>query len=303
METKTKEVAKRNNVIPADLSNISHKAMMFRYSKDQFVASLGVKDKDSAETIFNTEVGFALQMLEKNTYLKGLDKRSLVTAIVNVALTGLSLNPELKLGYLVPRKGKIYFQSSYMGKREILLRAGIVQDIWVNLVYEKDEFVIMDGTERKITHVPNHFAEDRGPLKGGYWAAKLKNGTTSFGVMPLSNILKIKAMSEAVKAKKKSPWDDFESEMMKKTILNWGFKDLPKTGISDNVLKAMEAQDKVENEDMSDWIKEQEDKTVHDFDTDKPSEDKVINIEDAQIVEEKKEEVHPMNVQQGGERE
>ena len=58
--------------------------------------------------------------------------------------------------------------------------------------------------------------------------------------------------SEAVKSGKGSPWDtDFEM-MARKTILNWGFGSLPKTGISEHILKVIETETKMDNDDFED---------------------------------------------------
>src|SRR6185312_12653898 len=47
---------------------------------------------------------FALQFLEKSDYLQKANLQSIVNAVVNVATVGLTLNPAMKLSYLVPRK-------------------------------------------------------------------------------------------------------------------------------------------------------------------------------------------------------
>jgi len=55
---------------------------------------------------FNREAGFAIQILMNNPYLMKADPLSVKDAVVNIALTGLTLNPALKYAYLVPRKVK-----------------------------------------------------------------------------------------------------------------------------------------------------------------------------------------------------
>ena len=63
--------------------------------------------------------------------------------------------------------------------------------------------------------------------------------------------------SEAVKKGKQSPWDtDFE-EMARKTIVNWAFKFLPKTGISDSMIKVLETESQLDDEMFEDWKKAQ----------------------------------------------
>ncbi len=262
---------------PVSIATMDIKTLILTQPKAQFIASGGTEQQ------FIKEAGFALQLMQNNDYLKNCDRQSIINSVVNVALTGLTLNPELKLGYLVPRKGKCYFQSSYMGKREILFRAGMVKNIWVNLVHDNDIFEYISGSSQEITHNPEPFGQ-RGDVIGGYWVAVLQNGEKMMGTMTRERIEQIKARSEAVKAGKGSPWDTDPLEMMKKTIINNAFKELPKLGISDSVLKAMEADSQVDALDSKDWIKTQEEGQEHDLDNDSQAEDEII---DAEIVPDK----------------
>lgn len=247
----------KKSTLPAKLNPIKE---CFLAPKNAFIAAGGSEEE------FNREVNFAAQMLEKNDYLLSVaiqNPDSLITAIKNVGLTKLSLNPELKLGYLVPRKGKngpaIFFTSSYMGKREILMRSGCVKWIEANLVFEGDQFEIMKGTQSFINHKPDPWgARDQASVKGGYWVAILHNEEKVFDTMSMQRILEIKSRSEAVKAGKGSPWDTDFMEMARKTIINAAFSQLPKTGISDDMLKVLEMESKYDDEVFEDWKKQQE---------------------------------------------
>lgn len=229
----------------------------FSAPRKAFIAAGGTDEE------FAREVNFAISQMMKNEYLITCAKNHpdyLVEAIKAVGLTKLSLNPELKLAYLVPRKGKIYFSSSYMGKREILMRAGIVQWVEASLVYDGDVFEVSKGSTSEIIHKPDYFSDNRTceKIKGGYWIAVLPSGKTVFDVMPLSRINEIMKRSESVKSGKGSPWDtDFEM-MARKTVLNWGFGSLPKTGISENILKVIEAETKLDNDAFDEWREQQE---------------------------------------------
>lgn len=229
--------------------------------KKAFLAAGGTEQQ------FAREVNFAMQAMLNNTYLIDCAKAypdHLIEAIKNVSLTGLSLNPELKLGYLVPYKGKVKFQASYMGKVDILIRTGVVKDIYADLVYTNDKFSMTKGTGGKLTHEPDVFGE-RGDLMGGYYYAVLTSGAEKYDAMPKSRIEEIKSRSEAVKKGKQSPWDtDFE-EMARKTVVNWAFKFLPKTGISDSMIKVLEVESQLDDEMFEDWRKSQSQKP-DDFD-------------------------------------
>lgn len=234
----------------------------FTMPKQAFIASGGT------EAQFAREVNFAMQSLMNNDFLVSCAKNypdHLVEAIKNVGLTGLTLNPELRLGYLIPYKGKIKFQSSYMGKVDILIRTGVVRDIYAELVYEKDEFIYRKGVNATLEHTPNPFIKDRGQLLGGYYFAVLTNGQVKYDVMPEDRIEEIKNRSESVKKGNSSPWDTDYTEMAKKTIINWAFKSLPKTGISDDMIKALEVDGEVDREMMDDWRKEQDQQQADKF--------------------------------------
>lgn len=221
------------------------------------------------EQQFNREVNFAIQAMMNTPYLVECATsypEHFVEAIKNVALTGLTLNPELRLAYLVPYKRKVKFQSSYMGKVEILIRAGVVKFIEAQLVYSNDKFDVIKGTESTIMHRPDYFNKDRGEIVGGYWVAILPNGLKQFDVMPISRVEEIKQRSEAFKSGKDCPWITDYAEMVKKTIINWAFKSLPKSNISESTLKVLEAENAFENEEFEDWKKSSKAEEVDKFD-------------------------------------
>lgn len=252
----------KKTTAPAIPSALRELAPFLTKPKQAFCAAGGTEQK------FAQEVNFAMQAMLNNPYLVTCAKSDpdhLVEAIKNVGLTGLSLNPELRLGYLVPFKGKIKFMSSYMGKIDILIRTGVVKSIQAELVYEKDQFVYRKGVNATLEHTPDVFAKDRGELKGGYYIAVLANGQIQYDVMPVDRIEEIKNRSESVKNGKGSPWSTDYTEMAKKTIINWAFKSLPKTGISEDMIRAIEADNEIEREDFEDWKKAQEVKQADSF--------------------------------------
>lgn len=248
--------AKKTPSLPKKLLDAGFATVLLQ-PKQAFIAAGGTDQQ------FAREVNFAAQLLMDNEYLFKCAQQypdNFVESIKNIALTGLTLNPELRLSYLVPYKGKVKFQSSYMGKVDILTRSGVVRMIEANLVYDKDTFKVIKGLNPELVHEPDYFNASRGAIKGGYWIAVLPNGQKKFDVMPLSRIDDIKQRSEAVKSGKGSPWDtDFE-EMAKKTIINWAFKSLPKSGLSDDMVKVLEIEGQFEREEFDDWKKTQQPK-------------------------------------------
>ena len=284
------------------------KGTVLTVPKRQFLAICGGDKK--AETKFIQETSFALSQVADSYQLQKCTPKSIEDSIVSVALTGLSLNPELRLGYLIPYGDKCSFRSSYMGKRDIILRTGMVKSIIVNLVYENDQFESEYSEEHSsFIHKPEMFKE-RGEIVGGYWKAKLSNDEVMFGLVRRDEIEHIRdEYSEGHKyaknKNKKSVWDTEFPDMCKKTILNKAFKELPKTGISEDVLRALEADSQLDRESFEDAQKRKQQQEASSFDDDAPVEQEIPRQQipeqtptqqaqqdaaNAEIVEEKKEE-------------
>jgi recombination protein RecT len=284
---------------PLTLSDATMKQLMFGWAQKPFIAMLPGTDDKEKERIFNLEAYYALSIIEKSDALQTCDRKSIIDSVVAVASTGLTLAPEMRLGYLIPRKGKCYFQSSYMGKRELMIRTGLVKDIWANIVYSKETFIEKGGTEHTIEHRTVPFG-DKGEIVGGYWAAELANGSRPYGIMEIERIRVIQSRSEAVKSGRGTPWDTDEEEMIKKTLINNSWKHLPKTGISPNVLKAMEADNAFDNDEFEDWLKKKEIEAGSDWEKDEKAAGKSnnIHVQDATIVTEPEKKPEPPKAQE-----
>ncbi len=183
---------------------------------------------------FDREAGFALQILKANDYLAKIamtNRESLYAAVNNVAAIGVSLNPASKLAYLVPRKGAVCLDISYMGLMDIAQSAGAIQWGQAVIVREKDTFELQ-GIDKEPKHVYEPFG-DRGNIIGVYVVVKTDGGDYLTHPMKLSDVEKIRDRSEAWKAyvKDKSklcPWVTDPEEMIKKTCVKQASKYWPK---------------------------------------------------------------------------
>jgi len=209
---------------------------------------------------FNREANFALQILEGNAYLQKAKPESIRNAIVNVSLTGLTLNPVLKFAYLVPRNSKdglnVILDISYIGMIKLLTDAGSVKNIDCDVICENDKYDFRKGTESYLKHSIS--LSGRGAPIGAYAIAYFRDGGCQFVVLNKEEIEKVRATSESWKnetGRKYSPWETWEEEMWKKTALKRLFKLLPKTQFSEKLIAAI-SQDH-ENE-MNDISKESE---------------------------------------------
>jgi recombination protein RecT len=182
-----------------------------------------LKDAHSKFTAINpekatSELGFAMQIFQNSETLQKCDSQSILNAVVNVARTSVTLNPVMRLAYLVPRKGKCVLDFSYMGLVAMLRDNNCIKSISAHIVYEDEEFDY-DVAYNKISHRPRYAkTEDEHKSRGRigcYSRATLPNGEVVFEFMPMWEIEKVKRLSEG-SSSKYSAWQTWEEEMIKK---------------------------------------------------------------------------------------
>ncbi len=127
---------------------------------------------------FEREAGFAIQILTSGDYIAKLaagDRQSVVNAVTNIAAIGISLNPAKKQAYLVPRKGKICLDISYMGLIDLAIDSGSIMWAQAALVHANDAFTL-NGFDKPPTHSFNPFSKERGEMVGAYVVVKMHSG-------------------------------------------------------------------------------------------------------------------------------
>uniref|UniRef100_A0A6H1ZPB4 Putative DNA recombination protein n=1 Tax=viral metagenome TaxID=1070528 RepID=A0A6H1ZPB4_9ZZZZ len=191
------------------------------------------------EQVWLKEREFALQTIRGNTSLQTCTFDSIKDAIINVALTGLSLNPALKRAYLVPRDGKAVLDISYQGLIYLATSSGDIKKIGAQVVYDWDEFTFEHGTEEKIVHKPNMdpptdkmdlIKKDAQAIWNhivcAYSIATLNDGSRDFVVLPTWKLWKVRQSSKAIKSPD-TPWNKWPEEMIRKTVIKYHSKTLP----------------------------------------------------------------------------
>lgn len=187
---------------------------------------------------FDREAGFAIQIMSASDYAAKLamgDWASVQAAVINVAAIGISLNPAKKQAYLVPRKGKICLDISYMGLIDLAVEAGSIFWAQAAIVREHDVFAL-NGFDKPPTHTYSPFAkpEVRGEIVGAYVVVKTHDGDYLTHPMEIGLIHETRNRSEAWKKyvqdkSKLCPWVTDEMEMIKKTVVKQAYKYWPKT--------------------------------------------------------------------------
>jgi len=210
-------------------------------------------DVNSFGLVWKKEAGFARQALENNDYLMTTasnNQRSLANAITNIGAIGLSLNPAEKLAYLVPRQKQICLDISYIGLIKLATDTGSIMWARAELIHENDDFTYHGATEKPEFATKNPF--NRGAIVGVYCVAKTAEGDYLSGIMSIDEVYEIRNRSESYKAGSSfSPWNTFEGEMIKKTIIKRESKTWPKTDKTDRFDNAVEIINEHEGIDFS----------------------------------------------------
>ena len=178
--------------------------------------------------VWEKEKQFAIQAIQANDYLAKIannNQASLQNAIVNIASIGISLNPALKHAYLVPRKGGVCLDLSYMGLLHLAQSSGVILWGQCKIVRANDTYQ-NQGLSKEPSHLSNTFG-DRGNIVGAYCTVKTIDGDYLTEEMSIAEIFDIRARSEAFK-KGNGPWKTDEGEMIRKTVVKRAYKYWPK---------------------------------------------------------------------------
>lgn len=186
---------------------------------------------------FKRESEFAMQIFANNDYLAKIaisNPTSTRSAVMNIAGIGISLNPAQKLAYLVPRKGSICLDISYMGLMHIAQQSGAIKWCQSAIVRKNDQFR-REGLDKPPVHIYNDFdtAEQRGDIVGAYVVIKTDDGDYLTHTMRIDAVYAIRDRSEAWKKyksdnSKKCPWVTDEEQMILKTVVKQAAKYWPR---------------------------------------------------------------------------
>lgn len=173
-------------------------------------------------------VGLLLSDIVKSPALLSCTPNSFYLACRQAAALGLTFGSGLGHLYLVPFKGTATLMVGYRGMVHVAIRCGAVRSMRARVVHEKDEFILQEGDEPRIHHVP-HWQSDPGEALGAYCSWVYPDGGKDFVFMRADEILAIRDKSPAAK-KSDSPWNAKErtvvEEMWKKTAIRRAFKAL-----------------------------------------------------------------------------
>ena len=212
--------------------------------RDQFEETL---KSEGSSLQFNSEKVFFAQKLIQSDYLCklcGSNPEALKNAFLQVAATGLSLDPTQKLAWIIPQKGSPVYDISYRGMIRAAVDSNIISDAVVDLVFETDTFK-SNGLRSSPTHEYDPFCSkgalimnpsdtgqtgERGAFRGAYVDYRLPDGSTLVHFVTKDEIEALRMMSKSwssVDERAKSPWSTFPWAMVRKSIVRSGNNILP----------------------------------------------------------------------------
>ncbi len=221
-----------NKLKPKDLFELEQVSNMFKKIYG---------DKDF-ENNLEKEKLFALQIISKNAKLQACESFTIYTAIMNLAVCKITLNPALKQATLINYGNKAELSIMYQGKVDILTGIGAMRYIKnCEMVYDCDQFEINMGVISK--HIPDFakIATGKAKMIGGYIIVVMPDGKEKHLFMREDQFLKRRE-----KAPSKTIWDAWPEEMRRKTLINQIYSTMPKTARFNELAVANAFKDTVE---------------------------------------------------------
>ncbi len=209
------------------------------------------KFREVAEKTVNyeRECIFAMQALMKTDFAMqtaNKNPKSVHLAMINVASTGLTLNPAHGYCYLVPRDGAIVLDISYRGLLKIATDTGSIRWGRAEVVYEGDTFEYL-GPAKEPIHKCNPFKrKDDDQIIGVYCIAKTSDGDILTEIMDSDELDKVRGKSMSYAKKKSGPWVEWYGQMAKKAVIKRAKNTWPHTERAEKLNLAVEMANEAE---------------------------------------------------------
>lgn len=221
------------------------------------------------------ELGFAAQLIQSSEMLQKCSPESIINAVINVARTGITLNPIMKLAHLVPRANKCVLDFDYKGLVKTLKDNNCIKHIDAYIVYEDEEFnqdVALNQVKHEIKYAETEAEQKKRKMKGVYSRVIFPDNSVMFTqLMPMWEVEKTEKVSTAAKSDY-SPWKTWREEMVKKTKIKRDYKML----ISGNPSEQLQTVLKLEEENTGVEFKKQGKRSISDTFLDDSEEAKIV---------------------------
>lgn len=193
-------------------------------------------------------VRLMLVAASRNPQIAQCTNESILRCLMDAAALGIRPGGLMGRGYIIPRwNSKIKaleasFDPGWRGLADIARRSGLVKKIEAHTVFEKDTFLVTQGTNPGLEHVP-YDGDDRGDIVAAYAVAFLADGLTHFEVLRRIDLDKIMSSSSSKdkQGNMVGPWKEWPEEMARKSAVRRLCKHL---GCDEEMATAIEASDR-----------------------------------------------------------
>lgn len=160
----------------------------------------------------------ALLTFVGNSSLQSCPPMDFLRLVVEAAELGLAIDN--RLCYVVKYKSQYALQPSYLGMVAVARRAGLVLDAEADLVCEQDIYTVRKiGARTEFIHEHAKMGT-RGAVIGAYARLVFPDGRFRIEEMSRDELDKVKAAAPS----KNGPWQDWEGQMQKKSVLKRALK-------------------------------------------------------------------------------
>lgn len=156
--------------------------------------------------------------------LQSCTRNSVVQALYSMVVQ--ALDPGKKQGYFIVYGSSLVFQRSYFGTLAVAKRMADVTDAVAEIVYDGDtfEYEIDHGTKRVVTHRQSLDSIDSGKVRAAYAVVMFNDGREYTELMTWDQIQAAWSKSKMNPNGEKSTHTQFQSEMVKRIVLNRALK-------------------------------------------------------------------------------
>lgn len=157
--------------------------------------------------------------------IRDCSPQSIVAAVMQCAMLGLSPIPQRGECYFVPYGGDVQMQIGYQGWILLAYKAAAVASISACCVYEGDEFTPSLGSDARLVHSAGPNYGDPVKVQWAYAIVKMRSGGEIFSLLPKTMIERLRLKSPMQKSKgnptgiPKGAWaTDYDKMAMAKAI-------------------------------------------------------------------------------------
>jgi len=164
-----------------------------------------------------------------NPSLLECDPRSILVAVMQLAMSGINPSKHMKEAYLIPYGKECQMQLSYLGIVKLATKSALIKAIWARAVYEGDYFEISLGTTEEIVHRRGPNFGNAAKFQEVYAVVEMANGSKVFEVLNKIQIERLRLKSPMQKSGQptKGAWASDYDQMAKAKVVKAVLKLIP----------------------------------------------------------------------------